>query len=451
MRFRTALPITAGLAGPAFGHGRLSLVGAVTLLIALMGLQPPALAAVTPAESLTARVQQSVVTVTIKLEGQGEAQSVGSGFFADAQGRVVTNYHVVAKIVRKPKGHRLEVELPGGVKVPAQVVAFDVVDDLALLKLDPAPAAARATALRVASGLPSKGSPLFAFGNASAMGVVETRGHFSGLVSKLGFDRMQFTGTLIPGMSGGPAVNGRGELVGVNVSRRADAEQQGFLVPVSRVRALLLKANSTELARLSASDQIRDQLITFQAQVRKQAIPEPPVLTDYGPYMAAEFGGDRLQCRPLGKGNTDVEETEVVFVLGRKCFLQRSIDLGEGLTAGELAYSHIHMRSLKLNDFRFNAFVDGQSVNRLSSALDDDMAQGRCTDSLTLAGPRRSLPVRIQWCAQAYREFEGLYDVYIRMVTRDRPNEALVSSMLLAGVSWETAGAYTRHLVETLQ
>lgn len=79
------------------------------------------------------------------------------------------------------------------------------------------------------------------------------------------------------------------------------------------------------------------------------------------------------------------------------------------------------------------------------------MARAKCTTRVTRAGADRRLPVRIDWCAQAYREFEGLYDVYVRMVTRDRPTEALVSTLMLVGVSWETAMAYTRHLTENVQ
>lgn len=157
------------------------------VLLVLLGHQPPAGAVSTTAESLTDRVRPAVVTVATKLDGQtDDAQSLGSGFFAGRPGLVVTNYHVVALMVRKPKGRRLEVELVDGRRLPAKVITFDIVQDIALLWLDAPDTEFFQPGLRLTRQMPAKGAALSAFGNASAMGVVESRGHYSGQIREAG-------------------------------------------------------------------------------------------------------------------------------------------------------------------------------------------------------------------------------------------------------------------------
>ncbi len=47
--------------------------------------------------------------------------------------------------------------------------------------------------------------------------------------------------------------------------------------------------------------------------------------------------------------------------------------------------------------------------------------------------------LRAVWCARAYRDFAGLYDVALTTVTQDRDKEALVSRLALQGVSYDNA------------
>jgi hypothetical protein len=47
--------------------------------------------------------------------------------------------------------------------------------------------------------------------------------------------------------------------------------------------------------------------------------------------------------------------------------------------------------------------------------------------------------LRAVWCARAYRDFAGLYDVAITTVTQDRGREALVSRLAMQGVSYKNA------------
>jgi len=55
------------------------------------------------------------------------------------------------------------------------------------------------------------------------------------------------------------------------------------------------------------------------------------------------------------------------------------------------------------------------------------------------------------WCAQAYREFAGLYDVAVIAVTEDKGSEALVSRATLQAVGYDDAVAFSKRFLQAVQ
>jgi serine protease Do len=60
-------------------------------------------------------------------------------------------------------------------------------------------------------------------------------------------------------------------------------------------------------------------------------------------------------------------------------------------------------------------------------------------------------PLRVVWCAQAYREFEGLYDVALIAVTQDQGSAALVSRLSLQAVGYDDAVALGKRFLQSVQ
>lgn len=398
------------------------------------------------------QVRPAVVTIRTIAQGQDEPRVVGTGFMVDRAGRVVTSYHVVSTAARQPKAYRLELTFANGHKGGARIVGFDLVDDLALLQLDePDISLARPIRLPTAAqGLPHGGASLIAVGDAAGMGVIATVGHYSGRVDQAGFDRLHYTGTLNSGMSGGPTVDVRGVLVGVNASFRRGAQQMGFLVPAERVRALLARATSLHGRSMPAStDEILRQLGAFHQTLIRDAGTTLPSRS-YGPYAAPDFAPGRLKCSPIGGVPDDGPQLPAATVEGRDCRLVSAIEVEDGLEMGYLEYSHRYLRAGSLNSWRFHSLAD--SLRRNLPTMDDYkvMAQPHCLSQTTRAGKERALPVHLTFCIQAYREFAGLYDVTVRVLTRDRAREALLSHLRLFGVNWAQAQSYTTQLLENL-
>jgi S1-C subfamily serine protease len=201
-------------------------------------------AAVTGAgQRIYERTRPRLLQVRTLLKTQDSQSSVGSGFLIDEGAHLITNYHVVSQYALQPNRHRLVYATVDGRQGALQLLAFDVVHDLALLKpVDPAPLAGRgAVELRPADLPLPRGARIFSLGNPLDVGFAVAEGNYNGPVERSFLPTLFFGGSLSGGMSGGPALDDQGRLVGVNVAARRDGEQVSFLVPADPVRALIAR------------------------------------------------------------------------------------------------------------------------------------------------------------------------------------------------------------------
>lgn len=451
-----AVQVGRWLAAGARGGALCLAASALPSQVAQAALAAPAApgsaaAANTTPAALFAQVRPAVIGVRTLRDDTGELVSSGSGFFVDAQGRAVTNYHVVANYLGSPGRYRLQAVLADGRTLPLRVLNFHVVDDVAVVQVD----ARTKSHLR----LPSEERPLevgtriHTFGDPARLGVTVTSGTFSSMVRAIGLERIHFTGVLNDGMSGGPAVDDRAQVVGVNAARMGSSEQISFLVPAHRAAALYgAVVRGASVAPEAVGDTTRGYLVAFQREVLDDAMRTPWSTQPRGPYRAPTFLTERLRCEN-SRGN-DITATGAPVPLLRqdyRCSTYQRIELDDGFSAGGLTYRQTYMKQQTLNRVQFNHAVQGAVTKDLLARPGRRMAAQVCTDRTTRAGPEAVLPVRLLWCAQAYREFAGLYDVEIGVATRDRKDEALVVRLSLEGVSWETATAYTQRLLETIR
>ena len=165
------------------------------------------------------------------------SDSGGSGFIVSADGYVVTNNHVIAD------AEKLQVVMNGR-NFEAEVKGTDPATDLALLKIDardlPVLPLGDSDALRVGDWVMAIGSPQ-ALTNSVTVGVVsakQRRINISDATSS--FENFIQTDAAINfGNSGGPLVNLRGEVVGINTAISFGSENIGFAVPVNVLKQVL--------------------------------------------------------------------------------------------------------------------------------------------------------------------------------------------------------------------
>ena len=217
----------------------------------------------------------------------------GSGVVVDAkEGIILTSLHVISD------AESIDIFLADGKSYRARLLGHDPESDLAVLQLTSPPADLKAIAFGDSRSL-QVGQWVFAIGNPHGLARTLTSGIVSSLhrtvrnpknvVMK---DLIQTDAALNPGSSGGPLLNSKGELIGINaaiLSQSGDSAGISFAVPIHRVRAILSELIATgKVLRPRVGWLLVD---TNQGPLVRRILPGSP---------AEEAGIEPLE-RPVGK------------------------------------------------------------------------------------------------------------------------------------------------------
>jgi S1-C subfamily serine protease len=179
---------------------------------------------------------------------QQERRGLGSGFVLDKAGHVLTNYHVIADVYRGRGVVSVSFSERDGVR--ARIVGVDEAADVAVLKVDTASRALTALPLGDSDEV-RVGDPVVAIGNPFGLERTVTAGIVSAIQRQISspngdpIDRViQMDAQINQGNSGGPLLNARGEVVGVNTAIfTGDPLDRGsvgigFAIPINTVKEL---------------------------------------------------------------------------------------------------------------------------------------------------------------------------------------------------------------------
>jgi serine protease Do len=423
---------------------------AASVTFAVAG-EPPASAPST-AEQVFAAAPARLLQIRTVVAGAGRQSSVGSGFLVGADGLAITNYHVVSQVVLEPQTYRLEYAAADGSRGAVELLAIDLANDLAVVRLDKRDARFFEFVPPEISGL-TKGERLFSMGNPLDLGFTIVEGTYNGLVEHTYNERVHFTGALNPGMSGGPAVSADGQVVGVNVSKRSGGELVSFLVPGRFAAALLQRVRAQpDDAPRDFRAEIGRQLKVWQAGLYKSFMERGFRTVTFGPYRAPETAAPWFNC--WSHTNAGVIPKPRASINSTNCRSDSSLFVANDLSTGTVQLSHSHVTTIDLNQFQFAAFLSQQSQPRPIGGGNYRKwyTPQRChEDFVVVSAGRDHPPLRAVWCAHAYRPFEGLYDVSVVAVTEDRGREALVSRLNLQAVGYDDAMALSRRFFEAVQ
>ncbi len=184
-------------------------------------------------------------------EKSRKINGMGTGIVIDERGYMVTNYHVIADV----DTIKVEFEDENQIKSSflARKVRFDREHDLAIIKVD---AVGTGTFKVMPSGTSSDlmlCEKVIAIGNAYGYVGTCTLGYISALGRDVEANEtvsyknlIQTDAAINPGNSGGPLINMDGEVIGINVAIRANAQKIGFAIPIDDARRAIKTMMSVE-------------------------------------------------------------------------------------------------------------------------------------------------------------------------------------------------------------
>jgi S1-C subfamily serine protease len=188
---------------------------------------------------VVARVSPSVVHIHVKKRSRPGAprpdiEGSGSGFIITPDGYIVTNNHVVDDV------NSIEASLSDGTTCPAEVIGQDPATDVALLRISvsglPMAFLGDSDKLRVGQMAVAVGNPL-GFQSTVTAGVISALGRsLRSRSGRLIENVIQTDAALNPGNSGGPLLDSKGHVIGINTAIIQHAQGICFAVPVNTMR-----------------------------------------------------------------------------------------------------------------------------------------------------------------------------------------------------------------------
>ncbi len=416
----------------------------------------------TSARDLFSRYKDRLLQVRVLLNSANEQSALGSGFVVRDQGAkdttgatwVLTNYHVISSLAIDPDKYRIELRGTNGRTAKAQLMALDVIHDLALLRVEPDQGAAWPNVFSLREAPLAQGSKIFSLGNPLELGFLISEGIYNGLVESRIYDEMLFSGALNSGMSGGPAIDEQGQVVGVNVATRRDGEQLSFLVPVRYARELLARDMQERSAGAAPRKEWR-KTIAQQLLVHQDFLVSR--LLGNGGKTALGFSSQTLAGRTVPTLDGTLTKCWASGREGEKqrfardsldCSLKAGLFVRGSVHTGTMSLQHVVLRNEKLATPQFLALGTYKSHSFSHPRGGSDLTSAEC-DSRYVQPASRTY--RVSVCLRAYRKFESIYDVTVTAVQMDDARERQTSQFWLKGFSFANTQRLTQLFLERLQ
>jgi serine protease Do len=417
------------------------------LLSALLALAPltnaaqvkPVLGTSTP--EIFKQFSEHVVKIEVVETGSAAKASIGTGFFANERGHIVTNYHVISKLIHSPVRYRIDITDVAGQTSQARVLGVDVVYDLAVLRTS-RPAKGFLT---LESKPVEQGTRLYSLGHPRDLGLTIVEGTHNGLLKHTLYPKVHFTGSLNPGMSGGPTLTQAGRVVGVNVA--TEGEQISFLVPAERAVALLEKTAKVENpAPASFLAEVGQQIHANQKRYLEGMFTANTPTVALGPYELPTRPTEFFRCWADALRRNELPYVAVTH----DCSTDDFIFVSSEQSSGIVRFHHQLLSTQELNPARFFTLYAAQvqGGNAVMFGNEEEVTPFRCqTRNVgTQTGKLKGV-----LCVRQYIKLPGLYDAVFKAATLGSRNVGLVTTLALSGASFENIQVLTRRYMESIK
>lgn len=384
--------------------------------------------------------ENSIFQIRVLNRETGKKSSIGSGFIVGNGQQIATNFHVINKIILEPELFYVTYLAKNGREGELKLLALDVAHDLALLVSDENLGQAIIT-----SDLPPRGAPVFAMGNPLDLGLSLAVGTNGGILNQTDDSRILFSGSLNPGMSGGPTFNEDGKAIGINVATARN--DISFIVP-SRFLNDLIESSMIVNDR-SSSDlkvEVAQQLLAYERgyikdvleqswpsmQLRQMTVPgtiSPTVRCwDNSSKLSTKSLFKRYQIRCANKNHVYLDDANK-FV-------------------GDLIYEYYWLESDQLDTVRFHNLYEKLNKDQIENNLSQEEVSNFNCDTWFIDVSGEEFKANL--CRREYVEYAGVSDILFTAALTGHDNQGFFITFIMTGTDFNASLPLVKKFLENV-
>ncbi len=377
----------------------------------------------------------AVFQIRVIDKSSGEKSTIGSGFVVSQDNKFITNYHVVSQVVKTPDRYDVKYLHENGEEGEMRILAIDVVNDLALLQADED---IEPFLVIAQEGTLKKGDRLYSMGNPHDLGMMIIEGVYNGLYADTFYEKIIFSGTLNPGMSGGPSFNSNGEVIGVNVAKKGD--DIGYLVPAKFIRDLMdLGQAQTQEGEKDWDAMIEHQILANQERIFGGILQNQWDTQNLEQLSFPKNISPAIKCWGNGHAENELKHHSHSWVT---CQSENAIYVSSDFNTGSIAYYVEKFESERLSEAGFSKYYTerfGNPAVYVGYRIEEDASKFECENSfLEIAGA----PWKTVICARRYKKMPSLYDTFISAARLSDQKVAYVAQINLQAVTKKNAMSF---------
>ncbi len=356
----------------------------------------------------------------------GKKSSIGSGFIVGDGRQVATNYHVIGQVILEPETFYITYLDSDGREGELRLIGLDVARDLALLGAEqPLGDAIAMTAL------PPRGAPIFAMGNPLDLGLSIAVGTNGGLLDQTDASRILFSGSLNPGMSGGPTFNEDGAVIGINVATARN--DISFIVPSRFLIDLIEQAASgafDDAADLRA--EVAKQVLAYESNYIAQLLDLEWPHLDLRSFRLPGAISPTVRCWDNSARLSAVARYRRFQI---RCTNQNHVYLDEdNKFVGRLTYEYFWLESDELNPIQFYNLYENLNKDQIDAKVSRDLVSNfNCRTWFVEVATQE---MKSNLCRREYVDYPGMSDVLFTAALTGHARQGFFLTLTMTGVDF---------------
>lgn len=390
--------------------------------------------------NIYANVEKSVYQIRVINKETGKKSSIGSGFVVNRNDILATNYHVVSEYINDPDVFSLEFFSTSGKVGPLELLDFDIVHDLAVVKAEQP----MGEQLNI-SVLPEKGATLYSLGNPHDLGFTIVKGSNNGILTKDEDGNILFSGSLNPGMSGGPTLDEKGNIIGINVA--TSGNDISFLVPAEYLTIILDRLEQSNYR--SVEDRFAHsstQMLANSQKILNKMNTSKWSGTGIGEFVVPAELDKSIRCWDASRTPKKDDLFRTFFT---RCSNEDTIFISNRLNVGSINYEYMWLETSKLSPTRFyrryekvnSSVIGGRAGKR-------DVTNFSCHTDFTEVGGR---DFKTSICRRDYLKYEGMSDMLFTAAMVGENDKGFIFNLDFTGTDQKASLALFSRMLETIK